>query len=356
MQPPLLTDDLTLVSAETGLFGLDASTGALRWHAAFGQSFSGGALAEGTLHVGNFAIRIGQAQVTAVDALTGAERWNFPTAGRATGLVAEDGFVFVGTANPPGSREGVLYAIDAVTGEKHWSLVALGQINRPAFKDGGVYFGSLDDTVRAVRVEDGVELWRVDLGRDVLSPAVVDDFVYVESAGTLFAVDAHTGDEHWRYETGAFTSLPAVDDDHVYVTGSGHHSLDALDAETGDLVWSFPADDELRASSVGGGAVYVGSGDGTHFSVDTRIGALRWQIDIGTPLATTSPGMGDGIIYLGTGSGGEMTAVAGSEGSNGATGTTKPNTVRRVFGAMTSCPGARVKFPYEGAMWRRRTV
>jgi outer membrane protein assembly factor BamB len=141
--------------------------------------------------------------------------------------------------------------------------------------------------LRAVRVEDGVELWRVDPGGDVLLPAVADDLVYVGSAGTLFAVNAHTGDERWRYEIGAFTSLLAVDDKRVYVTGSGHYALDALDAETGELVWPFPADDEPGASSVGGGSVYDSSGDGTLVSVDTRNGVLRgrstWRLTLPRP-------------------------------------------------------------------------
>ena len=93
------------------------------------------------------------------------------------------------------------------------------------------------------------------------SPAVSGGVVYVGSSDNrVYALDASTGDLIWSYETGDYVfSSPAVSGGVVYV-GSRDNRVYALDASTGDLIWSYETGDEVWSSpEVSGGVVYVGS-------------------------------------------------------------------------------------------------
>jgi outer membrane protein assembly factor BamB len=351
VQPPVIADGIAVIAAGAGLFAVDAATGERRWQSEFGGSFSGAALEDGTVFAGAFGLEPGTTKVIALDVATAAPRWVVDTAGRPVGLAVADGLVVVGTANPPGSRVGTLYALDAATGAEVWRLELDGQVNRPAIADGVVYAGTLAGTLHALAATDGAELWRTDFGADVLSPAVANGLVYVGRGGTLYALDAATGAERWRYDTGAFTALAAVDQERVYVAGSGDPTLDALDAMTGTSLWSFAANTELGGPSVAGGAVYVGAADGTLIAVDAHTGTLLWQIAVGTGLATTSSVIADGVVYVGAGSGGMLTAIGGSAGLAA----TQPSGAQTGQTAVYQSADFGFQLAYDPAIWQSRS-
>jgi outer membrane protein assembly factor BamB len=351
VQPPVITDGLALVPSGDGLFAVDAATGERRWQSEAGGAFTGAALDGETLVVGNVDDVTGRTRVIAFEAATAVPLWVFATAGRPVGVVAADGLVFAGTANPPGSRTGTLHALDGTTGLEVWRLEMDGQVSRPAVVDGVVYVGSLVGTLRAVDAATGGELWQTDLGDDVLSPAVANGLVYVGSGGTLFAVDAATGAERWRFDTGAFTALAAVDQDRVYVAGSGDRTLDALDAATGTSLWSYETSAELGSPSVAGDTVFVGSADGNLFAVNARDGSERWQIDVGTGLATTSSVVFGGIVYVGAGSGGMLTAVGGADGLAA----TQPGIAQTGQTAVYESADFGFRLTYDPAIWQAQS-
>lgn len=81
----------------------------------------------------------------------------------------------------------------------------------------------------------------------------------------------------WRFETnGPVQSTPAVGGGMVFVS-SGDGSLYAVDLAGGQLQWRFEADDSLEASPLlVDGSVYVGSVRGTFYAIDAATGSQQW--------------------------------------------------------------------------------
>ena len=103
---------------------------------------------------------------------------------------------------------------------------------------------------------DLAERWHLELGTGMSStPAVVDGVVYFgDWDGVAHAVDADTGDEVWSTELeGQIMSSPTVDGDAVYVATNG--ALFGLDRATGTQRWRAETSDHPIAISPGSPAV-----------------------------------------------------------------------------------------------------
>lgn len=84
---------------------------------------------------------------------------------------------------------------------------------------GVVFVGGLDRGLHALRLADGVELWRFEMLGDCEGNAVLDDgTLFVGSNdGALYAINAATGRMQWRFATVAeVTRRPIVTADSVY--------------------------------------------------------------------------------------------------------------------------------------------
>ncbi|MGQ0802639.1 MAG: outer membrane protein assembly factor BamB family protein [Actinomycetota bacterium] len=79
------------------------------------------------------------------------------------------------------------------------------------------------------------------------APAVVGNRVYVLSRDALVALDADSGSEIWKRDDIGGSSSPTVAGGVLYALG-GDPTLWAVDAETGEDVWSVLADDQEFAS------------------------------------------------------------------------------------------------------------
>ena len=109
------------------------------------------------------------------------------------------------------------------------------------------------------------ELWRFSAGNSgappILSPVVADRAVYATSYDNLvYALDAETGDILWSFEIpGAITSPDTVVDSGV-VYASGENALYALDGRTGELLWTKDGTDDgyVTVPTVAGSTVYTG--------------------------------------------------------------------------------------------------
>ncbi len=79
----------------------------------------------------------------------------------------------------------------------------------------------------------------------------------------MYALNASTGDKLWSYRTGnEVFSSPAVANGVVYV-GSHDRNMYALNASTGAKLWSYTAAKRFDSSpAVANGVVYVGGGNG----------------------------------------------------------------------------------------------
>ena len=112
----------------------------------------------------------------------------------------------------------------------------------------------------------------------------------------------------WHFQTGGqgadsptptfgVVYAPTVAYGMVYA-GSDDNRVYALDAETGELLWSFKTQDVIRSSpTVTNGGVYVGSNDNHVYALDSETGALLWRYDTGD-WVQYSPPVRDGIVYV----------------------------------------------------------
>ncbi|MFZ3566432.1 PQQ-binding-like beta-propeller repeat protein [Streptomyces sp. BH097] len=85
-------------------------------------------------------------------------------------------------------------------------------------------------------------------------------------------------DEEWTYD-GSVIDSPVVADGKVYVTDRGG-ALRAVDAKSGQQVWSYKGLDDARFPGTLGGALYVSDLDsGTLHSVNPDTGTKRWAFE-----------------------------------------------------------------------------
>ena len=135
------------------------------------------------------------------------------------------------------------------------------------------------------------EAWRADVGRGsdsghwiLAQPLVVEDRVYtMDSEAQITAFGAKDGNRIWRVdldleeEGGYFGGGIAYDAGRIYVT-TGFGTVFALDAETGETIWSQPLTAPLRAApTVSGGRVFAVTLDNQAFALAADDGRRLWN-------------------------------------------------------------------------------
>lgn len=304
------------------IHALDAEAGEEVWRfEPAGYATSAPAVADGVLYVGTWGKKF-----YALDAETGDELWSVEVGHRfgSSSPVVHGGTVYVGTTGdgpmvvggPEDEEEFeacALLALDAETGDERWRYDDFGEKDRidssPAVADGRVYFGG-ESAVRALDAGSGAVAWTREIStHPQSSPTVGDGVVYYGApfdggsedapAAKLWALDAETGETVWTagVEDTSLRTSPAVADGTVYaaasstrvcagVGGDGESNcsgetrgrLYAIDAATGDRRWKAEIRTDTRSSpAVADGVVYVGCDDG--LSAVTTDGARAWRID-----------------------------------------------------------------------------
>ena len=162
----------------------------------------------------------------------------------------------------------------------------------------------------AVPREGASERWTHDEGFDVRTPVVADGTAYVPTAEALVALDTADGSERWRFAPSdqPWPAPPAVHDGTVFVTASDEDEIHALDAETGDELWSLDGDRHVHVSPhllagelVNEPSVLVGDATGRVAALDPATGDAAWTVDLFGAVrafAYRAP-----MLYVGTSSG-----------------------------------------------------
>jgi outer membrane protein assembly factor BamB len=228
-------------------------------------------------------------QVYMLDTENGSQRATFMPDGEFAGVLywspvtLGEGVAFVGFAEE-GNGVARLYAFDPANGQELWYVQAQDLIlDAPAYADGVVYFGDSAGFVYAVDLETQAVKpgWPFEVGEAIwASPLVVGDRVYVACMDhNIYALDAETGEEVWTTHIGAaMAASPALDEAQgVLYVGAFDGRVHALDADSGERledfdfqagnwIWSQPllADDVL----------YVTSLDGRLYALDRESGAV----------------------------------------------------------------------------------
>jgi outer membrane protein assembly factor BamB len=145
----------------------------------------------------------------------------------------------------------------------------------------------------------------VGTGSNLTGPGIVD------------ALNASTGALLWTFATGGTVrSSPTVASGVVYIA-SNDGELFALNASTGARLWTFTSGDVIGSSpAVANGIVYVGSTN--TYALNATTGAKLWTSNTG---ANSSPAVANGVVYVGAGS--SLALVPGTvDALNASTGAT----------------------------------
>ena len=319
---PETSNGVVYVATEGGyLYAIDASSGRQMWRFHVGVLLSSPKVADGVVYVGSW-----DTHMYAVDSATGLLLWRYETGGEVNSSpTVEDGTVYFG------SDDGYVYALDAATGALLWRYGTSGQVqSSPALSDGVAFVGSTDGNLYALDASTGNLVWlHKPEGNVFSSPTVAEGVVYVISTGgispqnrinsldgvrslggtrssvsfdfpddNLLALDAATGNLIWSFEVGPWTfSPPIVADGTVYILSSG--DVYALSAQTGELSWRYAVGDLfLYSGTASDGVLYVSGllGGFTH-ALDASDGLRLHSYNGGGSGAST---VSDGMIYIGS--------------------------------------------------------
>ena len=254
--------------------------------------------------------------VNAWNALTGDAFWSFPAQDTVeVAPVISDGLVYVS------SGKGWLYALDAHNGSVIWQTQLDSDASAAvAIHDGRLFVGDDKGIFYILSARTGQEWFRYRSLKTIWgSPVIASDGqrAYFVSSGQLYAVEAMKreipglfqfkkiwaqlwlwqipgvprppGQQGglWRFAPEnplqGIYSAPALADEEggggtLYV-GAYDHLLYALDAVTGDTLWTYEAEDGIFASPlIVKDRLIFGDGSGNVYSLDRHNGALDWKL------------------------------------------------------------------------------
>lgn len=230
--------------------------------------------------------------------------------------------------------KGRVVSMDRDTGAVNWQVRLDEPLSGAVGAGGGrVMVGTLDGEVIVLSEDDGEELWRAQVSSEVLAPPQTNgDVVVVQTQDDkLTALDISTGEQRWIYESGlpvltvrghstpiatlrtvyaglasgrvvalaADTGLPLWDqrvaqpqgrselermvdidgdlllqDDTLYVV-TFQGAMAALDAQTGNPLWQYPASSHGGVAT-GFGSLYISDAGGKVEAVDRNRAQPLW--------------------------------------------------------------------------------
>ncbi|MBK1667796.1 hypothetical protein CKO28_07080 [Rhodovibrio sodomensis] len=162
-------------------------------------------------------------------------------------------------------------------------------MSQPVVAGGRVYAMDAAATVSAYTADNGQRIWRRQLIEDTEGifgggPGYADGRLFVTTgAGRLFALDAATGETVWTYDAGVpMRAGPTVRDGQVYAVTIVNETV-ALSAEDGSELWTHQGIEEQAgllgsaSPAVTSAAVYVAYSSGELFALLPENGRALWS-------------------------------------------------------------------------------
>jgi len=260
------------------LFCLDADQGTILWSVPVYQDLGGSpTMGAGRIYLGDYT-----GWLHTWEAATGKPGWRFQFGNDAASMAC-----VVGNDLYFGTDRGV-YAVDAETGRERWHYPVDQGVYGLTIGEGKLFSSSpYDDSLRALAADSGQLVWSFEPGTmRVGACSFSDGVIYLASGERAYALDAETGEEIWRYdaEEQAFTNAPTVVDGKVYLGGIrlGGGELIALNQQDGTPVWKFgPVERITDSGLVINGVVYFESRNSYLYAVDAETGAELWHYRTG---------------------------------------------------------------------------
>ena len=273
------------------------------------------------------------------NAFDGQVRWSYPTADTVeTAPVVSDGLVYIS------SGESWIYALDAHAGTVIWKKQLDSNASDAAtIHEGKLLIGDEKGVFYILSARTGQEWFRYRTPRAISgSPVVSEDGkrAYFSAGGQLYAVEATRREipglyqfkqlwaQLWLWQVPGvprpkgqqgglwrFTpenplqgikSSPALVDEEdggVLYVGGHDNNVYALDAITGDLLWTFRTENAVWASPlVIKDHLIVGDESGALYSLDRLTGRENWTLNLGAPIKIP-PVVSNGLLIVRTADG-----------------------------------------------------
>ena len=195
--------------------------------------------------------------VYALDAGTGALKWWFKFDKPLTGPAVQGEHVVV-------LSNKTLIALDRKTGTKKWEAEVGREFEGPSVLGEQIFVTHESGEIRAHALADGAFKWKAKIagGAETALALFKDVVIYGEEYGSVVALDAQTGAEKWRFKTKKTCRDPLIAGATVYARCDDEY-LYALDPETGALKWSSNTKARGRTPTIANGALYFLSSEGT---------------------------------------------------------------------------------------------
>lgn len=233
--PVVAWDKVYIGSSDGKLYALDATSLDEEWQFQTGDKIWSTPVIDGeTVYITSF-----DKKLYALNAADGSERWQFETEGAivATPLIYNNTVYF-------GSFDRYFYAIDAADGRLKWKFAAENWFwAKAVVYDNTVYAASLDGKVYALDAKSGYKRAEIDLENPISSsPVVVGDLIIVATEeGEIYSIYTSNNQKRELIDLEArvdasLSASPGV----VYVHTQEREALQALDVQTGVVLWTLP--------------------------------------------------------------------------------------------------------------------
>ena len=228
--------------------------------------------------------------IQAVSKNNGTIKWSTSLkTGIVSGPTVADGFIAIGT------NSSSLVLLNQTTGKILWENKVSGEIlSPPALSHQKVIAKTIDGKVFAFDAVNGKQLWKSEHGSPSLilkassSPVIVDNLVLIGfSDGKLDALELQTGQVVWQrsiaYSTGTsdverlvdIDSDPIVRDKIAYLA-SYQGYIGALSLNDGQFIWRKPGS-VYKNMVLSANTLYVTDSNDILWSLDTRTGHVNWK-------------------------------------------------------------------------------
>jgi outer membrane protein assembly factor BamB len=288
-------------SKDNYVYAVSAATGKLIW-----RSWQGWVSAAPQVVNGMVCVATAEGVFSAIRATTGAVAWQQPTytpaAFRPTWAVNEDTVILPSTTQP-------LTVYDVVTGSKGTTTFGSpGQFAGGAFgvANGVLYAIEESSALFAVRIATGATVWKRYVSSDesgfFTSIVIGDGAVYItDDTGMLYSLNAANGNSNWSYPAGGSqVSTPVAAGGLVYVTDDSG-ILHAITTSGGNQVWTrHTITSGEIGPAVSGSTLYVSTGEALQ-ALDARTGNALWSYtppDTGALVST--PAVANGLVFIGS--------------------------------------------------------
>ncbi|MFB3765193.1 MAG: PQQ-binding-like beta-propeller repeat protein [Methanotrichaceae archaeon] len=208
------------------------------------------------------------------------------------------------------------YCLDENTGKELWNFTVEGNAqSTPAIDRGKVVFGGWDwgmgGTIYCVDLKNGSKIWTLKTDNSPCGSATIfNGTVYMatynfEGDGDLIAISLDNGSVLWKVPTVRTDSTPAVVNGRIYLCGGceGFSELvtRCFDADDGDLIWSTPDKDKIgdwRCSpAYADGMLFAGRPKFIEYNGIFAMNATTGDIVWSYPGGGSSPSLADGMLF-----------------------------------------------------------